>query len=329
MRSAPAPSTARALSPPELRLGLVGFGHWGPNYAKSVAQVDGARLVWCADVSPQALERARALHPGLRTTTDVDELARADDCDAVIVTVPPTRHFEIARRIVRAGKPLLVEKPLTDDPQTALVLEREAAAAGVVAMAGHVYLFNPAVTAIVERIRSGALGQLRLITAERMSTRLGASAERPDVDAVWDLAPNDLAMFVAFAGAWPSRVHVAGGRHARDDQADAAFVLLEFPGGAIADLRLAWDYPTRERRATIVGSAETIVFDDDAPQKLTVVSGDGARPRPLPYATVSPLVAQLGEFVRCVGERRQPANDFAYGARMVRLLADLQAAAAS
>jgi predicted dehydrogenase len=311
----------------EVRLGLVGYGHWGPNYLKSVQDVAGAAITWCADISEAALARARQAHPSLRTTTDVEELVSAKDCDAVIVTVPPSQHDAVARKALEVRKPVLVEKPLTDGVASAESLRRDAEAVGVIAMAGHVYLFNPAVDAIVQRVRSGALGRLRLLLAARMSTRMATSAERPDADVVWDLAPNDLAMFVAIAGSWPSRVHVAAGCHAGHDQADSAFVLLEFPGGTIADLRLAWDFHRRERLVTVVGARETIVFDDDAPQKLVLQPSDGrGDARPLPYDRTPALVRQLTAFVRCIRSGTVPENDFAYGARMVRLLGELDAA---
>src|SRR5579875_3843528 len=103
---------------PAVRLGLVGFGYWGPNYAKSIAAVDGAELTWCADVSPAARARAHELYPQVKVSADASELAAAADCDAAIVAAPTTLHAEIARTFLAAGKPVLVEKPLTDRADT-------------------------------------------------------------------------------------------------------------------------------------------------------------------------------------------------------------------
>ncbi len=315
-----------------VRLGLVGFGYWGPNYAKSVAAVDGAELTWCADVSPAALARASELYPGLRVTTDAGELAAAADCDAVIVAAPTSLHAQIARAVLAAGKPVLVEKPLTDRADTAEALAREAAAAGAIAMTGHIYLFNPAVAVLIDEIRSGRLGTLRAMTASRMAF----SPIRPDVDALWDLAPHDIAMFLAFSDAMPERVFAARNAYMRADRADVVFATLEFPGGAIADLRVSWDYPFRERVVSVIGSRETVVFDDGAAEKLTRYRAAADAPdnrdgvtEKLAHGAESPLVEQIRHFAACVRDGRRSPVDFDAGARVVRVLTALAESAQS
>ena len=315
---------------PGVRLGLVGFGYWGPNYAKSISAIAGAELTWIADVSDAALARARELYPGAHLTRDVREPCAASDCDAVIVVAPTSLHAELARQVMAAKKPLLVEKPLTDRPDTADALAHEAARFDAPVMTGHVYHFNPAVSVINERIRSGALGTLRAMTA----TRMAFSPIRPDVDALWDLAPHDVAMFLGFAGALPERVYAEHSAYIRAGRADIAFATLRFPGGAIADLRVSWDYPFRERIVTIVGSRETIVFDDGAQEKLTLYRADRDAPdnrdgtiEKLPHPGEQPLIAQIRHFVDCVRTGRRTEVDFEAGARVVRVLAALDRSA--
>ncbi|HZO95342.1 MAG TPA: Gfo/Idh/MocA family oxidoreductase [Candidatus Baltobacteraceae bacterium] len=309
-----------------VRFGLVGFGYWGPNYAKSIAAVEGAELTWCADVSDAALARARELYPHLRLTKDVRELASASDCDAVIVAAPTSLHDAVARVAIGAGKPVLVEKPLTDRADTAEALARDAAAAGALTMTGHIYTFNPAVAELAARIRAGELGAIRAMTASRMAF----SPIRPDVDALWDLAPHDVAMFLQFAGALPVRVFAARHAYMRADRADVVFATLEFASGAIADLRVSWDYPFRERVVSVVGSRGTVVFDDGAAEKLTWYRAAADAPdnrdgtvEKIPHGGESPLVAQIRHFAECVRERRPSPVDFDAGARVVRVLGAL------
>lgn len=317
---------------PPVRLGLVGFGYWGPNYAKSIAALDDAELVWCADVSPAARARAQELYPGLKLTADPAELAAAPDCDAVIVAAPTSLHAEIARTVLAAGKPVLVEKPLTDRADTAEALAREAAAAGAIVMTGHIYSFNPAVREMRARIGRGELGTIRAMTASRMAF----SPIRPDVDALWDLAPHDVAMFLEFAGAMPVRVFAAGNAYIRAGRSDVVFATLEFPNGAIADLRVSWDYPFRERLVTVVGSRGTMAFDDGAAEKLTLYRADAEAPdnrdgavEKIAHGAESPLVEQIRHFVACVRERRPSPVDFEAGARVVRVLTALGKSAES
>lgn len=307
-----------------VRLGLVGFGYWGPNYAKSMASVEGAELAWCADPSEAALRRAAEALPQARLTRNFQELIDADDCDAVIVAVPTSVHASVAHAALDAGKPLLVEKPLSDRYEAASALARAARERDAIAVTGHLYLFNPAVRTMLERVRSGELGALRYMSASRMAF----SPIRPDVDALWDLAPHDITMFLSFANAEPIRVYAAQTAYMRADRADAVFATLEFPGGVIASLQVSWDYPFRERLIRIVGSRETLVLDDTAPSEKLLAyragadapdNRDGTIAHP-PYAPDQPLVEQVRHFVDCVRRGVRSPIDFELGARLVRVL---------
>lgn len=320
--------------PDPIRLGLIGCGHWGGNYAATIPSVNGAILTWCADTSEAARERVRALHPHVRVTPDLRELVGAGDCDAIIIAAPPSQHAAIARIVVAARKHVLVEKPLATTAAAAKELATEARDAGIVAMSGHVYLFHPVTREISRRIRSGETGGVRFMSASRMFTRLASSQDRPDVDALWDLAPNDLAMFVEFAGSVPERVFCAGSAFFRPDLADAAFAILEFPGKVIAELRASWDYPFRERLVTLVGSLETLRFDDDAGEKLLRYAGPpidlaGRRGEPLRCDESPALREQIRHFVAAVRTGSLTEAPFELGARIVRILEALSESAAA
>jgi predicted dehydrogenase len=324
----------RLLVPDPIRLGLIGCGHWGGNYAATIPSIDDAILAWCADTSETARARVLGLHPHARVTADLRDLVAADDCDAVIVAAPPSRHAEIAHIVLAAKKHVLVEKPLATTAAAARALAIEARDAGVVAMSGHVYLFHPVVREISRRIRSGETGPIRFMGASRMFTRLASSDERPDVDALWDLAPNDLAMFVEFAGAVPERVFCARSAFFRPDLADAAFAMLEFPGKVIAELRVSWDYPFRERLVTVIGALETLRFDDDADDKLVRYSGPpidlaGRRPEPLRFERSAALREQIRDFVASVRTGEPTRAPFEVGVDIVRILEALSESAAA
>ncbi len=96
-------------------IGLIGCGRWGLNYLRAFSEIDGCRVVAACDLSPDRLHEAERRATGLRTGTDVDELLAARDVDAVVVATDATRHYEVARAALAAGKDCLVEKPLTTD----------------------------------------------------------------------------------------------------------------------------------------------------------------------------------------------------------------------
>jgi predicted dehydrogenase len=315
-----------------LRLGLIGCGHWGKNYAAAIAGMDDVVLAWCADTTEAARERARALNPGVHLTSDLHELLAAADCDGVIIAAPPHQHASVARAAIAARKPVLVEKPLATTVAAARELADAARVAGTVAVSGHVYLFHPVVVEISNRIRTGMTGRLRFMSASRAFTRLASSDDRPDVDALWDLAPNDLAMFVEFAGAMPERVFCARSAFFRPDLADAAFAILEFPAGLVAELRVSWDYPRRERLVTIVGALEALVFDDDAKTKLVSFAGPpvdlaGREGVPVACSGAPSLTMQLRHFVDTIRTGKATRSPFEFGVDIVRILEALSRSA--
>ena len=306
-----------------IRVGLVGFGYWWPNYARILSSMGDAEMAWCADTDAAALERVSTAHPHVRLTKNYRDLLVADDCDAVIVATPTVFHEDIARATLQAGKPILVEKPLTNRWESAASLALEAEQRGAIAVTGHVYLFSPAVRYICDELERGVIGNILYMTASRM----GFSPIRADVDALWDLAPHDLSMFMAFTKTMPRRVSATASAYIRRDRSDVAFARLEFPGNVIANIGVSWDCPFKERRMLIVGSHGTIACDDLSENKLTVYHSE--QKAPLNRAGVvdrptldgaEPLERQLRHFLDCIRDHERSPVDFKAGADVVRVL---------
>jgi predicted dehydrogenase len=296
-----------------------------------MAAVDGASLAWIVDASPDALERAGQLYPGVKRSVDVGEMLASSDCDAVIVTTNPDGHAALARRFMAAGKPLLVEKPLATDSETARSLVDEAERRNALVVSGHVYLFHPVTRAISWRIRRGSFGHVRFMTASRMFTRFGSALSVSDVDALWDLAPNDIAMFVHLAGGLPESVSAVSSAFFAPPQPDAYFAVLRWGSGAVAELRVSWDYPLRERFVGVVGSKESVLFDDDAAAKLVLhpggPNGTERSGTPLEQGSDSCVIAQLRHFTHCVRSGKRSPVGFRFGYDIVRVLEAIKTAA--
>src|SRR5262245_49545910 len=95
-----------------IRVGLVGYGYWGPNLARNFAESDRFELAAISDRRADRLRAAAKRHPGARFTVDPESILRAADVDAVAIATPVSTHYELALRALRAGKHVLVEKPL-------------------------------------------------------------------------------------------------------------------------------------------------------------------------------------------------------------------------
>ena len=92
---------------------VVGYGYWGPNLARNFAETEGAAVVMCCDSDPRRLALAQKRFPALICATDFDDALRNPDVNAVAIATPVHTHYELAKRAIKAGKHVLVEKPLT------------------------------------------------------------------------------------------------------------------------------------------------------------------------------------------------------------------------
>jgi len=255
-----------------LRVALIGLGYWGPNYARVLTELSETQLMLVCDTSLEALELMRERGGSERLTADPDEVFAADDVDAVVVATPTVTHHDLALRALRARKHVLCEKPLAATVAECDELIDAADEAGVVLFTGHTFLFNPAVRRMRELIDAGELGTLLYAH----SARTGLGPIRQDVNALWDLAPHDLAILFHLFGRPPVLVSAVGQAFLRPPLHDVVFAQLTFDDGAVAGVHVSWLDPYKVRRVTAVGDRRMVVFDDVALDEKLKVFDKGA-----------------------------------------------------
>ena len=130
-----------------IRVGIIGYGYWGPVVARNFQTADGCQLAAVCDANPAAQERARKAHPGVLVTGDASELLRSPHIDAIAVITPVWTHFEFAKAALENGKHVFVEKPFTASSAEASQLIDLAAAKKLQIMVDHTFLFTGAVSA--------------------------------------------------------------------------------------------------------------------------------------------------------------------------------------
>jgi predicted dehydrogenase len=241
------------------RIAIVGYGYWGPNVARNVAELDVAELAAVCDASEERLAVARRRHPLTATTTSADEVLASADVDAVIVTTPVQTHFELARAALEAGKHVLVSKPLTADVGEAEALVALADERGLVLMVDHTFVYTGAVRKLRELVQSGELGDIYYVDSSRQNLGLLQS----DVSVVWDLAPHDVSILLHVLDTFPTSVIAVGSRHL-GPQEEIAFITLKLPGDRLAHVNVSWLAPVKVRTMIVAGSAKMAIYDDTA-----------------------------------------------------------------
>ncbi len=317
-----------------VRAGVIGCGYWGPNVIRNLASLDGCELWAVCDLDPARLDGLRKRYPAVRTTTDSQALLADPDLDAVAVCTPIHTHFPLASAALRAGKHVLVEKPLTDSVETAEMLVEMAEARGLTLQVDHTFVYSGAVRKIREIIDDGQLGDLLYFDSVRINLGLFQS----NVNVLWDLAPHDLSIMTHLIDREPRWVSAVGSAHYGRHE-NLAYLTMKFDDSLIAHLNINWLAPVKLRSTLIGGSKRMIVYDDLAPSEKVRVYDKGvtrnadslSRKRALidyrigdMYAphidNTEPLSRVCRTFVEAIERGTRPPTDGRAGLRVVRLL---------
>jgi predicted dehydrogenase len=324
---------ARPAGAGPIRVGVIGYGYWGPNIVRNFHGLDNADVVAVCDKNPAALKRASRTYPGLSLTTDFTEVLKSTTIDVVAVVTPVWTHYELTKAALENGKHVFVEKPFTSTPKQAEELIELAARKNLKIMVDHTFLFSGAVRKIREIIDSGTLGPLYYFD----STRVNLGLFQHDVSVVWDLAPHDLSIMDHVIGERPEAVVATGGSHL-NGHADMAFITVYFPRNIIAHVNVNWLSPVKVRTTLIGGKDKMLVWNDlEADEKIKVydrgvniTSGEGVYDLLVSYRSgdvwaprcdqTEALKVELEYFLDCINAGRSPVNDGEAGLRIVRLL---------
>jgi len=316
-----------------VRVALVGMGYWGPNLLRNFQDQDHASVSAVVDLDESRLERVRRKFPGVRTSTDVNSLIQDDAIDAVVLATPVTTHFNLASRFLKAGKHVMVEKPLAASSRESAGLVALASKTGRVLMVGHTFEYNPAVLKVEELLKSKSLGKLHYIDAVRVN--LGKH-QADGQNVIWDLAPHDLSIILKWVGAMPLRLGAWGQSFIKPGVEDVAFIRLEFPGGVLAHIHVSWLAPAKIRSMTVVASQKMVLYDDlENSEKIKIADrgahldmnsskvrvdyrlGDIVSPH---VDFKEPLHTECKHFIDSILQRKAPLTDAVNGHRVVRIL---------
>jgi predicted dehydrogenase len=316
-----------------VRVGVVGYGYWGPNIVRNLNALDRCNLVSVCDTNPKALKRAQKTYPALQLTTDVADILRSPDIDAVAIVTPVWSHFELAKAALENGKHVFVEKPFTSNSAQAAQLIELASRNNLQIMVDHTFLFSGAVRKIRELVDDGTVGPLYYFD----STRVNLGLFQHDVSVVWDLAPHDLSIMDHVIGQKPEAVVATGGNHL-NDLADMAFITVYFPGNVTAHVNVNWLSPVKVRTTLIGGRDKMLVWNDLEPDEkikvydkgVEIKNGQGVYDLLVSYRSgdvwapkvdaTEALTRELGYFLDCILKGATPSNDGQAGLRIVRLL---------
>jgi predicted dehydrogenase len=326
---------ARAKASAKLAVAVVGCGYWGPNLIRNLSACPLTEVVTLCDQSPETLARAAAACPGARPVADFRDVLADPAVEAVAIATPVMTHAPLATAALRAGKHVLVEKPMALSSREAEDLVVLADQTKLTLMVDHTFIYSSPIRKIKELVDSGELGEIYYLD----SVRINLGIFQNDVNVLWDLAPHDLSIVEYLLGRLPRSVAATGTCHTKSDLEDVAYLNLDFGGSLLASFHVNWLSPVKVRHLIVGGSKKSLVYNDLnhwEPIKvydrgITVDEGPEARRGVLiNYRTgdiwsphiesTEPLQNVVRHFAECVRSGRQPLTDGAAGLRVVRIL---------
>jgi predicted dehydrogenase len=320
-----------------IRVAVVGAGYWGPNLIRNFLGCADTQLLAVCDRSETRLAQALGRFPGVEPVAEFDELLARDDIDAVAIATPVNTHAPMGLAALRAGKHVLLEKPLAASVHEAEQLVNAAKEAGRVLMVDHTFIYSGPVQRIKQLIDSGEIGDLYFID----SVRINLGMFQHDVNVLWDLAPHDLSILDYLVGRLPRSLSAFGTCHADNmrEIEDVAYLNLDFNGGLLASFHVNWLSPVKVRHFIIGGSRKSIVYDDLEPTERVkvydrgiTVNGDVEARRGVlvgyrtgdvwsPHIPQSePLATMVSHFAECIRNNTEPMTGGEAGLRVVRIL---------
>ncbi|MCB8943137.1 MAG: Gfo/Idh/MocA family oxidoreductase [Ardenticatenaceae bacterium] len=251
----------------QLNVGVLGYGYWGPKLVRNFRDLPESKLAMVAELRPDRIQECNKLYPEVCVTRDYHDLF-TDDVDAVVIATPVYTHYKFAKEALLAGKHVLVEKPITSNSQQAEELIQIAEDNNLTLMVGHTFEYNPAVEAVHEVIQTGELGQVYYLDAARVNLGL----LQPDINVMWDLGPHDISLICYILNATPIKVSARGGSYINKSKTlhEVVYMVITFDNDVIANIRLSWLDPVKQRRLTVVGSQKMLVYDDIADDKVII-----------------------------------------------------------
>lgn len=328
---------------PDERLGVavIGAGYWGPNLVRNFQASDRFRLRWLCDLDVTRAQRVLGGYSTVQATDDYAAVLADPSVHAVAVATPAGTHLDVALAALRAGKHVLVEKPLATTYADGAALVAEAEERGLTLMCDHTYCYTPAVAKIRELVREGALGDIHYVD----SVRINLGLVQKDIDVLWDLAPHDLSIldFILPEHVEPVAVAAHGADPIGAGQDCITYLTLQLNTGAIAHVHVNWLSPTKVRTTMVGGSKRTLIWDDlnpaqrvalfdrgvdlAAPQEL---GADERREALISYRSgdmVAPAIGEkealrsmVDEFAAAIREGRPPLTDGRAGLRVLDIL---------
>lgn len=317
-----------------IKLGLVGYGYWGPNLVRNFNSLQDARITNVCDVSKERLELVKKDYPDIKTTTSYTKLLNDDELAGVLIITPPTTHFKLAKKALEKNKHVLITKPMTIKSKDAQKLVDLAKEKNKIILVDSTFLYTRAINKIRELISVGELGDIKFINSRRLNFGL---FQPGSLNVVWDLSPHDIAIALFLLNKKIKSVQCIGYSHIFEGIEDNAYLFLKFEDGTMVHIHNNWLSPIKARDMLIVGTKKMLCYDMTKEKQVQIFEKSlEVKKFPLettkdivyndkgivdvPLENVEALKKECEHFIDCILNNKKPISDGQHGLEVVKIL---------
>ncbi|MEM3549743.1 MAG: Gfo/Idh/MocA family oxidoreductase [Candidatus Bathyarchaeia archaeon] len=282
-----------------LGVAVIGAGFWGRNHARVFKELEMAELLAVCDINRERAKNV-AMQFHVDAYTSARRMLKRKDIEAVSICTWSTSLAKEASKALKAGKHVLIEKPMAAKAKEAETLLRIAESEGLHLTVGFLMRFIPGIQYIKSAAENRTIGEVVCATAKRVSQwpeRIG------DVGVVKDLAIHDIDIMRYIFNGEPQTVYAKTGSMKHRKFEDYAHIMLTFEGGRSAFIESNWLTPYKTRMLVVTGSA-AIAKLDYITQELTIEESEKTVQPRIPWQ--EPLKLELKNFVNCILGREKP-----------------------
>lgn len=226
----------------KLKVGVIGLGFMGGLHARVYSELPTCEIVAVSDIDEQR-GRQVAAQVGAAYLRDYNDLLADDEIEAVSVCVPDRLHVEPAVAAARAGKAILLEKPMAHSGEAAETIKNAVEESGVRLMVGHILRFDPRYVQVHDAAVRGEYGELIHLRAKRNSIRANAARLGDRTSIMYYMGVHDIDILRWCSQAEITRVYAQKVEKLGNGNEDALYAVLNFSSGAIGLLDYSWAWP--------------------------------------------------------------------------------------
>jgi len=311
-----------------INVAVVGTGYWGKNHVriyKSLEDSGTIRFKRICDANAVTRQKIAEQYR-LESTGNYKEILNDPEIDAVSLCTPNDTHYKLGMEFLKAGKNLLIEKPLALTFEEAEQLTKFAEKEKLILMVGHVFRFNPLVRKLKEEFTKGSLGDVYLLAANRTCLY----PPKRECGVIIDLAIHDIDITLYLLDEkLPKKIHATGGSFLGKKFEETAFIALDFDG-ITSYIFASWLFPNKVRETWVIGNKAEVhldyvsekmrMFEDviipNAYSEFEVQNGPC---KEFFFEKQEPLKLELTHFVESVKRHQQPEVDGHIASRVIKV----------